>query len=79
MARGRGGRRGAARPGPAPSKTMEKTAREYYRVKRTLKPFVGPDLTVYQLKENDTIEKGALPNALNDLLVREGIIEKVVE
>ena len=58
---------------------VKKEVREYFRVKRTLKSFVGPDMKVYQLKENDTIEKGSLPKMLNDLLIKEGIIEKVVE
>lgn len=47
-----------------------------YVVKKTLPTFVGPDLKIYELKENDIIEIGAFPKPLNDLLIKEGIIEK---
>ncbi len=55
---------------PAEKKTM-------YRVKKTLPTFVGPDMNQYTLKENDTLEEDALPKPLNDLLLKEGVIEIV--
>lgn len=55
------------------------TRNEYYRVKRTLKTFVGPDLKNYTLKENDVIEKESIPKNLRDLLLEEGVLEKFSE
>jgi DNA replication initiation complex subunit (GINS family) len=48
-----------------------------YTVKKNLSSFVGPDGKIYELKENDTIELEELPKPLNDLLIKEGVIEKV--
>lgn len=45
-----------------------------YRVKKTLPQFVGPDMNVYNLEENQTL---AIPKPLSDLLLKEGVIEKV--
>ncbi len=60
-------------------KIEKKETKEYFRVKRTLKSFVGPDLNIYQLKENDMLEKEAMPKVLRELLIKEGILERVVE
>ncbi len=51
---------------------------EKYRVKKSTPEFVGPDMKVYKLSENEIIES-PLPKPLNDLLLKEGVIEKVVE
>jgi DNA replication initiation complex subunit (GINS family) len=48
-----------------------------YIVRKTIPSFVGPEGNVYELKENDVIEIGALPKPLNDLLIKEGVIEKI--
>jgi DNA replication initiation complex subunit (GINS family) len=46
-----------------------------YRIKKTMPEFVGPDMKLYKLMENDIVTD--LPKPLNDLLIKEGIIEKV--
>lgn len=50
-----------------------------YKVKKTLPTFVGPDMNEYTLKENDVLDESALPKPLNDLLLKEGVIEIVNE
>ena len=51
----------------------ETAATPMYRVKKTLPTFVGPDMKTYSLKENDIIN---IPPPLDELLLKEGIIEK---
>jgi DNA replication initiation complex subunit (GINS family) len=46
-----------------------------YRVLKSIPKFVGPDLHVYELKEDQILE--ALPTPLNDLLLKRGIVEKI--
>ena len=46
-----------------------------YRIKKSIPEFVGPDMKVYKLNENDIIE--SLPQPLNELLLKEGVIEEV--
>ena len=48
---------------------------EKYRVVKRLPPFIGPDMKVYTLNENDIVE--TMPKPLNELLLREGVIEVV--
>lgn len=50
-----------------------------YRVKKSVPAFVGPDMKTYELKENDVISPSSLPKPLNDLLLKEGVIELVEE
>lgn len=50
-----------------------------YKVKKEVPAFVGPDMKTYELKENDVIPLDFLPKPLNDLLLKEGVIEEVVE
>ena len=50
-----------------------------YKVKKTVPAFVGPDSKTYEFKENDTLDIKALPKELNDLLLKEGVIEKIEE
>ena len=45
-----------------------------YKVKRSLPEFVGPDMKIYKLTENEIVE---LPREVERLLLKEGIIEKV--
>ena len=50
----------------------ETTETVMYKVKKTLPSFIGPDMKKYQLVENDVVE---IPAPLNELLLKEGIIE----
>ena len=43
-----------------------------YRVKKTIPSFIGPDMKKYTLVENSVME---IPMPLNELLLKEGIIE----
>jgi DNA replication initiation complex subunit (GINS family) len=45
-----------------------------YRVKKSLPEFVGPDMKIYKLTENELV---SLPVELEPLLLKEGVIEKV--
>lgn len=45
-----------------------------YRVRKSLPEFVGPDMKIYKLTENELV---TLPTALEELLIKEGVIEKV--
>lgn len=57
----------------------EKQKAAVYKVKKSLPAFVGPDMKTYELKENDIIQPDSLPKTLNDLLLKEGVIELVGE
>lgn len=50
--------------------------RTVYRVRKNMPAFVGPDMKTYELKEGDAVE---LPEALNEFLLKEGVIERVEE
>lgn len=56
---------------------IKKEEAEIYRVKKSTPEFVGPDLKLYRLSENELIDVSIFPKSLNDLLLKEGIIEKV--
>ena len=43
----------------------------FYKILRTLPPFVGLDMSIYELKEGDIRE---IPKPLNELLLKEGVI-----
>lgn len=45
-----------------------------FKVKKTVPQFVGPDMKIYRLQENEIVD---LPKSLNDLLLKEGFIERV--
>ncbi len=47
-----------------------------YRVKKSLPAFVGPDKKIYELQEGQVVD---LPEALNEFLLKEGVIEKTEE
>lgn len=44
------------------------------RVKKSVPEFVGPDMKIYKLTENELVR---LPKEVEDLLIKEGVIEKV--
>lgn len=50
-----------------------------YKVKKVLPSFIGPDLKSYNLNKNDIIDINSIPKELNDLLLKQGIIERVEE
>lgn len=58
---------------PKPKKQPE--IGHIFAVKTSLPTFMGPDMKKYSLKKGDIVN---LPKSLNDLLVRKGIIEKVI-
>ncbi len=47
-----------------------------YKVKKTIPEFVGPDMKTYKLTENELVE---LPKELEELLLKEGVVEKSKE
>jgi DNA replication initiation complex subunit (GINS family) len=47
-----------------------------FRVKKSMPEFVGPDMKIYKLEENQVVD---LPQTLNDLLLKKGVIEKIEE
>jgi len=55
--------------------TVQENPREVlYKVKKTLPHFVGPDMNIYNLEENQIL---AIPKPLSDLLLKEGVIEEI--
>ena len=54
--------------------SMEKEAEPLFRIKKSLAEFVGPDMKIYKLNENDIV---TLPKQLEELLIKEGVVEKV--
>ncbi|MBI2233224.1 MAG: DNA replication complex GINS family protein [Candidatus Aenigmarchaeota archaeon] len=58
---------------------IQKDKKLAYKVMKALPAFVGPDMKTYELKENEIISTDFLPKPLNDLLLKEGVIETVEE
>lgn len=58
-------------------KQPEQKKEAVYRIKKSMPEFVGPDMKVYKLIENEIIE--SLPKPLNELLLKEGVIEEVTK
>jgi DNA replication initiation complex subunit (GINS family) len=54
--------------------TLSKDPDTMYRVIKPVPSFVGPDMKNYELRENEIV---SIPHPLNELLLKEGIIEKV--
>ena len=50
--------------------------RTIYRVTRELQEFIGPDMKTYRLIRGEIVN---LPKPLNDLLLKEGVIEELQE
>ncbi|MBI4170082.1 MAG: DNA replication complex GINS family protein [Candidatus Aenigmarchaeota archaeon] len=62
---------------PQPKAAEEKKQeRIIYRVKKDLQDFVGPDMKTYRLIRGEIVN---LPKPLNDLLLKEGVIEEIKE
>jgi DNA replication initiation complex subunit (GINS family) len=59
--------------------TTEKPKQYAYKVKKTLPTFVGTDMKNYEFRENEIIDLDTLPKPLNDLLLKEGVIEQIVK
>ncbi len=55
---------------------QKKEERILYRVKKEIKEFVGPDMKTYRLVRGEIVN---LPKPLNDLLLKEGLIEEIRE
>lgn len=55
---------------------QHKEQRVLYRVKKEIQEFVGPDMKTYRLVRGEVV---SLPKALNDLLLKEGVIEEIRE
>ncbi len=56
---------------------MKKKPKEIvYKVKKSIPDFIGPDMKVYNLRENSII---SLPKDLADLLINEDVLEKIEE
>ncbi len=54
--------------------TLSKEPETMYRVVKPIPSFIGPDMKNYELREDEIV---SIPHPLNELLLREGIIEKV--
>ncbi|MCX6818805.1 MAG: hypothetical protein NT129_02285 [Candidatus Aenigmarchaeota archaeon] len=61
------------------NKIEEKQDKVAYKVIKTMPEIIGPDLKKYKLNENDIIEETMLPKELNDLLLKQGVIERIEE
>ncbi len=60
----------------APEKQEQIKERIIYRVKKEMQEFVGPDMKTYHLVRGEIVN---LPKPLNDLLLKEGVIEEIRE
>lgn len=61
---------------------LKKEAKEkklIYKIRKNIPPFIGPDSKTYEFKENDIVDIKVLPKEINDLLLKEGVIEQVEE
>jgi len=57
--------------------TVEPEKQYMYKIKKNMPAFVGSDMKTYELKEDETLGLDELPKPLNDLLRKEGVIEKI--
>lgn len=63
---------------PSVASEENKKEKQYmYKIKKTVPAFIGPDMKTYEFKEEQTIGLDELPKPLNDLLLKEGVIEKI--
>ena len=59
------------------SEQMNKIPKEIvYKVKKSIPDFVGPDMKIYNLRENDIV---SLPRELVELLIKESVLEEIKE
>lgn len=62
------------------SENLAKEAKEEkisYMVKKDMPEIMGPDLRMYKLNKDEIISESSLPKELNDLLLKQGIIEEL--
>jgi DNA replication initiation complex subunit (GINS family) len=64
------------KPEVAQQQVQEKEKSTIYRVKKEMQEFVGPDMKTYRLVRGEIVN---LPKPLNDLLLKEGVIEELHE
>src|SRR3989344_9510623 len=60
----------------APKEVREKEKKIVYRVRKSVPDFVGPDMKIYKLSENDIVD---LPEDIRELLLKEGVLERITE
>ncbi|MBI5073503.1 DNA replication complex GINS family protein [Candidatus Woesearchaeota archaeon] len=60
--------------GEIEEKKQEKGGEVVYRVKKSLPDFVGPDMKIYSLRENDILP---LPKELAELLSKDDVVEEI--
>jgi len=60
----------------APKEMPEKEKKIIYKVRKSVPDFVGPDMKIYKLSENDIVD---LPEDIRELLLKEGVLERVIE
>jgi len=60
----------------APKEVREKEKKIVYRVRKSVPDFVGPDMKIYKLSENDIVD---LPEDIRELLIKEGVLERIIE
>ncbi len=59
------------------SEEMKKNPSEIvYKVKKSIPDFIGPDMKVYNLRENDIV---SLPKELVEVLIKENVLEEIKE
>ena len=56
---------------------VPKESKVYYRVKKSTPAVIGPDMKTYELHENEILDEEHLPKPLNELLLKNGVIEKI--
>ena len=58
---------------------VKREKKEFFVVKKAIPEIVGPDMQKYKFNKDEKIEINKLPKPLNDLLLKEGVIEKIEE
>lgn len=58
---------------------VKKKKKEFFLVKKDVPEIMGPDMQKYKFSKDEKLEPNALPKPLNDLLLKEGVIERVEE
>ena len=60
----------------APKELHKQEEKIVYRVRKSIPDFVGPDMKIYKLSENDIVD---LPEDIRELLLKEGVLERITE